>query len=224
MNTDRLLRYSFQERLMHALSSVSYVYLLLTGLAFWTPAVYWIATVLGGGYLSRVLHPWIGLVFTIAVCWMLVTWFRDMLTTAEDREWRKAMRHYMRNEDALVPPTGRFNFGQKQFFWLMMLCGAALLISGIALWFTASIPPGLQAVRSLAALIHAIAALATIGGIIIHIYMGLAVVPGGLHAILHGDVSEQWARHHHGLWAARAPRIRTSGSHGDRDTSVDLGR
>jgi formate dehydrogenase subunit gamma len=224
MNTDRLLRYSFPERLMHALSAVSYVYLLLTGLAFWTPAFYWIATVLGGGYLSRVLHPWIGLVFTIAVCWMLVTWFRDMLTTAEDREWRKAMRHYMRNEDALVPPTGRFNFGQKQFFWLMVLCGAALLISGIALWFTASIPPGLQAVRSLAVLIHAIAALATIGGIIIHIYMGLAVVPGGLHAILHGDVSEQWARHHHGLWAGRAPRIRTSGSHGDRDTSVDLGR
>ena len=127
------------------------------------------------------------------------------------------MGHYMRNEDALVPPAGRFNFGQKQFFWLMVICGAALLISGIALWFTASIPRGLQVVRYLAVLIHAVAALATIGGIIIHIYMGLAVVPGGLHAILHGDVSEQWARHHHGRWAAQAPRIRTSATHGDRD-------
>src|SRR4029453_17513442 len=178
----RILRYSFPERLMHALSAVSYVYLLLTGLAFWTPAFYWIPPVffwipgvLCGGFLSRVLHPWIGLVFTIAVCWMLVTWFREMRTTAGDREGRKAMRHYMRDEDALVPPAGRFNFGQKQFFWLMVLCGAALLISGIALWFTTSIPRGLQAVRYLAVLIHAIAALATIGGIIIHIYMGLAV-------------------------------------------------
>ena len=140
-----------------------------------------------------------------------------MRTTADDREWRKAMRHYLRNEDALVPPAGRFNFGQKQFFWLMVICGAALLISGIALWFPASIPRELQVVRYLAVLIHAVAALATIGGIIIHIYMGVAVVPGGLHAILHGDVSEQWARHHHGLWVAQAPRIRTSGSHGDRD-------
>ncbi len=81
----RILRYSFPERLMHALSAISYVYLLLTGLAFWTPAFYWIAVVLGGGYLSRVLHPWIGLVFTIAVCWMVVTWREDMRTTAGDR-------------------------------------------------------------------------------------------------------------------------------------------
>ena len=221
---NRLLRYTFSERLMHALSAISYIYLLLTGLAFWTPAFYWIATVLGGGYLSRVLHPWIGLVFTIAVCWMLVTWRADMRTTAADRKWRKAMGHYMRNEDALVPPAGRFNFGQKQFFWLMVICGAALFVSGLVLWFTTSIPRELQAVRYLAVLIHPIAALATIGGIIIHIYMGVAVVPDGLHAILHGDVSEQWARHHHGLWAAQAPRIRPSSSHAERDGSVDLGR
>jgi formate dehydrogenase subunit gamma len=134
------------------------------------------------------------------------------------------MGHYMRNEDALVPPAGRFNFGQKQFFWLMVICAAALLVSGLVLWFTSSIPRELQAVRYLAVLIHAIAALATIGGIIIHIYMGVAVVPDGLHAILHGEVSEQWARHHHGLWAPKAPRIRTSGSHAERDGSVDLGR
>ena len=127
------------------------------------------------------------------------------------------MGHYMRNEDALVPPAGRFNFGQKQFFWLMVVSGAALLISGIALWFTASIPRELQVVRYLAVLVHAVAALATNGGIIIHIYMGIAVVPGGLHAILHGDVSERWARHHHALWVAQAPRIRTPDTHADRD-------
>jgi formate dehydrogenase subunit gamma len=202
----RLIRYNFSERVMHALSAISYVYLLLTGLAFWTPGLYWIATVLGGGYLSRVLHPWTGLVFTIAVGWMLVVWRGDMRTTADDRAWGKAMRHYVRNEDALVPPAGRFNLGQKQFFWLMVIGGAALLLSGIGLWFTASIPRELQAVRQLAVLIHAVAALATIGGIIIHIYMGLAVVPGGLHAILHGDVSEQWARHHHRRWAAERLR------------------
>jgi formate dehydrogenase subunit gamma len=220
----RILRYSFPERLMHALSAISYIYLLLTGLAFWTPALYWIASILGGGYLSRVLHPWIGLVFTISVCWMLVTWHEDMRTTAADRKWRKAIGHYLRNEDALVPPAGRFNFGQKQFFWLMVICGAALLISGLALWFTTSIPRELQVLRYLAALIHVVAALATIGGIIIHIYMGVAVVPEGLHAILHGDVSERWAWHHHRLWANQAPRIRTSGTHADRDQSVDVGR
>ena len=33
----RVLRYSFHERLAHWLAGVSYVYLLLTGLAFWSP-------------------------------------------------------------------------------------------------------------------------------------------------------------------------------------------
>ena len=220
----RILRYSFGERVMHALSAVSYIYLLLTGLAFWTPALYWMATVLGGGYLSRFLHPWVGLVFTVAVCWMFVTWRRDMRTTPEDKAWRREMGHYMRNEDALVPPVGRFNFGQKQFFWLMVVCGVALLLSGLVLWFVASVPRELQWVRYVAVLVHAGAALVTIAGIIIHIYMGLAVVPGGLHAILHGDVSEEWARHHHALWAPRAPRVSTPASNVRHEPPGQLGR
>ena len=198
----RILRYSFPERLMHALSAISYTYLLLTGLAFWTPALYWIAVVLGGGYLSRVLHPWIGLVFTIAVCWMLVTWRADMRTTADDRKWRKAMRHYMRNEDALVPPAGRFNFGQKQFFWLMVIAMWALLVSGVVLWGITSVPGEMAWLRSMAILVHSVSALATIGLFIVHLYMGIAVVPGGLWAIVRGEVSSEWARQHHPLWKA----------------------
>ena len=199
----RIVRYAFRERLLHALTALSYVYLLLTGLAFWTPALYWMAAVLGGGYLSRVLHPWVGLIFSGALLWMFVTWRTDMRVKPEDRAWRSAMRHYMRNEDAKVPPAGRFNFGQKQLFWLMVLGGVALLLSGLVLWFVASIPWELRILRYAATLVHAIAALATIAGFIIHLYMGLAVVPGGLNAIVHGEVTEEWARHHHALWLAQ---------------------
>ena len=223
MSTTRILRYSFRERLMHSLSAVSYIYLLLTGLAFWTPALYWLAIVLGGGYLSRVLHPWVGLVFTVAICWMVGVWRRDMHVTDADRAWGRAMRHYMRNEDDLVPAAGRFNLGQKQFFWLMVISGVALLVSGLVMWFVGAVPGRLALIRQIAVLVHAIAALITIGGIIVHIYMGLAVVPGGLHAIVHGDVSEQWARHHHGLWAPNAPRVRTSPSHASHEPPANLG-
>jgi formate dehydrogenase subunit gamma len=204
----RIVRYRFHERLQHALTALSYVYLVLTGLAFWTPALYWIAAVLGGGYLSRVLHPWVGLIFSGALLWMFVTWRTDMRVKPEDRAWRSAMRHYMRNEDARVPPAGRFNFGQKQLFWLMVLGGLALLLSGLVLWFVASIPWELRVLRYAATLVHAVAALSTIGGFIIHLYMGLAVVPEGLHAIIHGDVPEEWARHHHALWLARVQSAR----------------
>jgi formate dehydrogenase subunit gamma len=199
----RIVRYAFNERLLHALTGLSYVYLLLTGLAFWTPALYWVAAVLGGGYLTRLLHPWVGLLFSGVLLWMFFTWRGDMRITPEDRAWRSAMRHYIRNEDAQVPPAARFNFGQKQLFWLMVIGGVALLLSGLVLWFVASIPWELRILRYAATLVHAVAALATIGGFIIHLYMGLAVVPEGLHAIVHGDVTEEWARHHHALWLER---------------------
>jgi formate dehydrogenase subunit gamma len=202
-NPPRIIRYAFGERLVHAVAGLSYVYLLLTGLAFWTPALYWVAIVLGGGYLSRLLHPWIGVGFSAAVLWMYVIWRDEMKTTAEDREWRKALRHYIRNEDVKVPGAWRFNYGQKLLFWLMLFGGLALLLSGLVLWFVDSIPWELRILRFVATIVHAVSALATIGAFIIHVYMGIAVVPGGLGAVIHGEVTEEWARHHHPLWLSR---------------------
>lgn len=198
----KIQRYAFGERIVHSVAGLSYVYLLLTGLAFWTPALYWVAVVLGGGYLSRVLHPWVGLVFAAAVVWMYAVWRRDMRITVHDRVWRKAIGRYIRNEDERVPPAGRFNYGQKMLFWLMAWGGVALLISGLVMWYVAAVPEDFLVVRSVATLVHAVAALLTIGGFIVHVYMGVAVVPEGLTAIVHGDVSEEWARHHHPLWVA----------------------
>ena len=42
--------------------------------------------------------------------------------------------------------------------------------------------------------VHVAAALVTIGLFIIHLYMGLAVVPGSLTAIVRGEVTPQWAK------------------------------
>jgi formate dehydrogenase subunit gamma len=193
-------RYALGERLVHAVAGLSYVYLLLTGLAFWTPALYWVAVALGGGYVSRALHPWVGLLFAAAVAWMLVAWRRHMRITAEDRAWRRAILHYVRHDDSRVPGAGRFNYGQKMLFWIMAASAAALLVSGTVMWFVAVVPSNLVALRSWMTLAHSIAALVTIGAFIVHVYMGVAVVPGGLHAVVHGDVTEEWARHHHPLW------------------------
>ena len=195
-----IVRYDFGERLVHWAAAVSYVYLLLTGLALWTPALYWIAVVLGGGFLTRALHPIVGLLFAVVVLWMYAMWRRDMRVTPEDRRWRAAMGHYIRNEDAQVPPAGRFNYGQKVLFWVMVWGGVALLVSGLVLWFPNAVPRDLGLVREAAILVHAVSALITIGGFIVHLYMGLAVVPEGLSAMTHGEVSEEWARHHHPRW------------------------
>lgn len=216
-STRRLVRYRFGERVVHASAAISYVYLLLTGLAFWSPAFYWLAIVLGGGYLSRALHPWAGVVFALVVGRMFVMWRAQMRTTQADRAWRRAMTHYVKNEDDRVPPVGKFNFGQKQLFWVMTWAALVLLVSGVVLWQPQWGPPLPAAARQAAILTHAIAALVTMGAFIVHLYMGLLVVPGGLHAIVHGDVSERWARHHHALWADEARgRAAPAGRDADR--------
>jgi formate dehydrogenase subunit gamma len=82
-----------------------------------------------------------------------------------------------------------------------MFYGAILLLlSGIGLWFTDYISWNLHWLRYVAIAIHVIAALATIGGFIIHVYMGTAMVRGGFTSIIRGEVSDTWAKTHHRLW------------------------
>ena len=52
-------------RRVRALAALCYLYLLLTGSAFWTPGLYWIAIALGGGLLSRMVHPYVGVLFAV---------------------------------------------------------------------------------------------------------------------------------------------------------------
>src|SRR5688500_6559281 len=191
------MRYKFAERVMHSCAAVSYVYLLLTGLAFWSPAFYWIETVLGGGSLARAMHPWVGVVFALVATWMLITWSRVMLVTGEDRVWRKAMWHYIKNEDQHVPrTTGRFNFGQKMQFWVMTISAFVLLLSGLVLWFPGSIPGSAAWVRQIAIMVHAVTALVTIGAFIIHVYMGVVVVPNGSAIVIGGSTEDHAAARH----------------------------
>jgi formate dehydrogenase subunit gamma len=200
----RVLRYSFSERLMHWAAGFSYVYLLLTGLAFWSPWLFWLAVVLGGPTISRELHPWVGVVFFLSVLWMVATWASQMRTTDRDRAWWRALKHYIRNEDSEVPAEGRFNGGQKALFWGFLWCGLALLLSGLVLWEPHWIPWDLHALRLIAVLVHPVAALLTIALFIVHVYMGTAVEPGAFSSMIRGDVTRQWAARFHRAWYEQA--------------------
>ncbi len=197
---ERILRYTFVERVIHWIAGLTYVYVLGTGLALWSPYLFWIAVLAGGGPTARFWHPWAGLLWFATVIWMYVAWWQDMRTTEADREWAKHVGDYIRNEDENLPPIGRFNIGQKQFFWLMFFGGIALVLSGVAMWFVNDIPWSWRWLRYTAVLVHVVAALLTIGGFIIHVYMGTAMVRGGFTSIIRGEVSADWARMHHRLW------------------------
>ena len=201
--TGEIERYTFRERVMHWFTGITYLYCLATGLAFYSPHLYWLASVLGGGATSRFWHPIMGVVFLMGTLWMNNFWHRDMEMTETDRRWLDRVEHYMANRDDLLPSQERFNAGQKLFYWLMLYGALLLLLTGFFLWVPEYIPRQAAWVRPLAVLLHEIAALATIGGFIIHIYMGVFFVPGSMTAITTGWVSRAWARTHHRLWYLR---------------------
>jgi formate dehydrogenase subunit gamma len=190
-------RYPFHERICHWLTGFAYLYCLATGLAFYSPYLFWLAIILGGGPTSRFWHPLVGIVFVVATTWMHQIWRGDVRITAADREWLDKAKYYVQNEDEKIPAQGKFNAGQKVYYWAMFYGAFVLLLSGAFMWFPENTP---QMLRPWMIIIHECAALITIGAFIIHVYMSVFTVPGSVDAMVHGSVSKDWARAHHRLW------------------------
>jgi formate dehydrogenase subunit gamma len=96
-------------------------------------------------------------------------------------------------------PSGRFNGGEKIWFWLgIVVLGAAVSVTGLILDF-----PNWNQGRELmqqANVIHAIAAVLFICGAMGHTYLGTIGLEGAYRAMRDGYVDEQWAKEHHVLW------------------------
>jgi formate dehydrogenase subunit gamma len=203
-------RYTLVERANHWFGALAYIYLLLTGLAFWSPYLFWLAAIVGGGPTARFWHPWFGLLFTASFLWMFTQWRGDMAVDRDDHQWADNIGSYIKNEDEKLPPVGRFNWGQKLFFWGMVYSVILLLLSGVALWYTESLPWNLRYVRYAAILIHASVALITIGLFLIHVYMSTILEEGSFGSMVHGSVTRAWAWTFHRKWydevAGKSPR------------------
>jgi formate dehydrogenase subunit gamma len=199
-NEELVPRYTLDERTNHWISALAFIYLLITGLAFWSPYLYWLAAIVGGGPIARAWHPWVGLIFTVSLFWMFAAWRRDMRADDSDRAWAKAMRDYIQNRDDRLPAVGRFNYGQKLFFWAMFYSVILLLLSGVALWYTEALPWSLRYVRYAAIMIHATVALITIGLFLIHVYMSAILEEGSFGSMIHGYVTRAWAWTFHRTW------------------------
>ena len=203
MSHGGIQRFTFPERVVHWIVGLSFLFLLLTGLAFSHPRLYWLTSIVGGGATARILHPWIGVVFTLSFVAMFFLWLRDMRIDKDDAAWLRAIRHYAVHDKAKVPPAGKYNAGQKMFFWTMSALGVAYLLSGVPIWLPGGvfgIGPFYGGVVNAMRLVHY---LATVGGglfLIVHVYLGSVAYPGTLGAMLHGRVTRGWAKLHHPKW------------------------
>ncbi|WP_377805137.1 formate dehydrogenase subunit gamma [Azospirillum sp. A29] len=190
-------RYSAAERINHWVVAVCFVLLAISGLAFFYPAFFWLTGVFGTPELARIVHPFVGVVMFVAFGRQFFRYWHHNLLNREDIRWMVAVKEVMKGNE--VGDIGRYNGGQKAMFWVMVLCMAALLGSGVIAWrpyFAASFP--IPVIR-IALLVHATSAVVLISSIIVHVYAALWV-QGTIRAMVEGVVTHGWARKHHPRW------------------------
>jgi formate dehydrogenase subunit gamma len=198
-----LLRHPVYTRVLHWTVAISFVLALLSGFAVYSPWLFhWLTPIFGGGPMTRFLHPWFGVAFTIAFAFQFVNWLRPMRWTSADSRWMRRLKAYITNRDKDEPPeTGFFNAGQKAYFWTIVISAIFFLITGLVMWFDHVVDRWIVAVSYV---LHDLAALAMLAGFIVHIYEGTAAQPGTFRSMVDGTVTDDWARTHHPAWYREA--------------------
>ncbi len=191
-----VLRHSARVRLTHWFVAVFFFLSLMTGFVIYTPYFAGMAGLFGGGPMVRQLHPWFALAFVIGVAYLYVFWQKPMKKESGDEEWKQNFGAYMRYEKELQN-VGKYNAGQKLYFWAVLLGSVALLLSGIVMWFPTVFPFW---VRAISYWLHEITFFAFVIGIIYHVYMSTTAMPGTLRAMTRGTVTKDWAKWHHPRW------------------------
>ncbi len=194
---NEIVRHRRASRLIHWSVAITFFICLLTGMPIWTPLFGWMAHLVGGLSVARVIHPWAGIAFGLASVVMFFHWLSDMHFLPSERGWLgPKMFEYMRYESD-DSDVGKYNGGQKLLFWAVSLGMVGLLFSGLLMWFPSAFP---RLPLEFAYIIHDVTFILFAVAIVFHIYLGTAAEPGTFGSMIRGTVTRQWARLHHPRW------------------------
>ena len=99
---------------------------------------------------------------------MAVHWWTEMEMTKEERGWvGPKLLEYLRDA-ANHDKIGKYNGGQKVYFFTSKLGALGLLVSGIVMWYPTSFPAW---VRQLAFLLHNVSFILFAVSLVFHIYL-----------------------------------------------------
>jgi formate dehydrogenase subunit gamma len=224
-----ILRFNSFERFGHWLFAGSFLVLAVTGLITLFGRTVLIPTfghemfsVLA--IASKWVHNNIAWAFMVGLVIIIVNWTLHNIPNRHDLKWLAVGGGLF--SKGVHPPARKFNAGQKMIFWGCVVLGLSISASGLSLLFPFELPMfaatfakinafGLSELIGLgtlpeqlapheemqfAQLWHAIAAFIFMAMIFAHIYLGSVGMEGAFDAMGTGEVEEQWAREHHGLW------------------------
>jgi formate dehydrogenase subunit gamma len=197
----KIVRFVSFERFTHWLTASCFIVLALSGLnisfgralilplfgpeAFSTLSVY-----------AKFCHNYLAFPFMLGLVIMFLIWVKDNIPGRLDIEWFKQGGGML--TDGKHPPAKKFNAGQKGVFWIVILGGALMSVSGWFLLFPYL--EGNVTAQQFWSVIHAVLAMLLIAGIMAHIYIGTIGMEGAFDAMGTGEVDLNWAKEHHSLW------------------------
>jgi formate dehydrogenase subunit gamma len=200
--TGRMLtRFTLAERWVHWVMGISFVVLGLSGLIMLF-GKHVILPVIGYtlfSWLSALaisLHNFVAPLFAVSLVIFIVMFIRDNLPKAHDFRWFAKAPGFFTGKHI---PSGRFNGGEKAWFWGgVVVLSIALVVSGAILLF-----PNFDQLRltmQQASVVHMVSAVLVIAASLGHIYLGTIGVEGAYRGMRDGSVDETWAKEHHEYW------------------------
>ncbi|MEI9803254.1 MAG: formate dehydrogenase subunit gamma [Pseudolabrys sp.] len=195
-----ILRFKVIERVVHWLVAISFVVLAITGLniTFGRSLLLPLVGLEAFSFVSamgKYVHNYISFAFFIGIGLMFFTWVGKNLPTWADLEWMKMGGGMLGGGE---PPSYKFNAGEKMIFWMAMLGGSLVSLSGFVLLFP-FYGTGVGGME-LTQITHSLVGVLMTAAIFVHIYMGTIGMEGALDGMKTGMVDANWAKAHHGLW------------------------
>ena len=195
-----VVRFNAFERFVHWMTAVCFIVLALSGLNITFGKNLLLPLMSAQAFTdwsqwAKYAHNYLSFPFTIGVVLILLMWIGGNIPNRGDVEWLKQGGGIVGDSH---PPARRFNAGQKMIYWIVVLGGAAVAITGYLLmfpfWGTSIV--GMQT----AAVIHGIVGALFVAVMLAHIYIGTIGMEGAFEAMGTGTVDENWAKQHHSLW------------------------
>jgi formate dehydrogenase subunit gamma len=203
-----IVRFSAFERFVHWMTATCFIVLAITGLNVTFGRVLllpWMGLDAFSEWSqwAKYAHDYLAFPFTIGVALIFLMWVGGNMPEKGDIDWIKRGGGIVGHDH---PAAHRFNPGQKAIYWIVVLGGGAVAVTGYALMFPFYVS-GIEGMQA-AQMVHAVVALLFMAVMLAHIYIGTIGMEGAFEAMGSGTVDVNWAKEHHSLWLEdlNAPR------------------